>query len=102
MAEKIVSESDAVGRTLDESGNVGHNKALLPVADDAEVGRKRGEVIVGHLGTRGRDTREQRGLSDVRIADEAHVRQHFQFERKIAFLSRAAAARKPRDPDGWR
>jgi hypothetical protein len=67
MLEKANAESCAIGRALDEPGNVGHDEAALVAdGDDAEVRIQRGERIIGDLGTRCRNRRDERGFTGVR------------------------------------
>ena len=53
MAQEVVPEARAFGRALYKPRYVGRNEALIVHADHAEVGGKRGEVIVCNLGTGG-------------------------------------------------
>src|ERR1700734_1063624 len=51
---------------------------------------ERRERIGGDLGSCGRDPRDQGGLACVGKTDQTDVRQQFQLEAKIAFLTRTA------------
>jgi len=53
VPQKIVAQTRALRRALDDTGNVGHHEgdALLDV-DDAEIRKQRGEVIVCNLRVR--------------------------------------------------
>ena len=72
---------------------------LLAHGDDAEVGFERREGIVGDLGPRGGDARDERGLAGVGVADQADVGQQLEFEPR----RRSSPAVPPRvraGPDG--
>ena len=76
VAQEVVPEASALGRALDDAGDVGHDEgnALVNV-HDAEVGVEGGEVIVGDLGACLGYDGEKRRLADVREADQADVGQ---------------------------
>ena len=88
MAQEVVAEADALRSTLDQTGDVGADKALLRAdADDAQHGGQRREVVVGDLGTRGRNNADERRFADVREADQAHVRNDLQLELEVHILA---------------
>ena len=62
---------------FDETGDVGDGEAALEGSfanlHDAEVGFERCEFVIRNFGARGGKTRDERGLADVGIADEADV-----------------------------
>src|SRR5882762_5153606 len=81
-------------RAFDEAGQIGDDKSAAELGavpavgvDDAEVGLKRGERIVGNFGTRGGDHGNQSGLARVGVTDQADIGQKFQFEAKMALFA---------------
>ncbi len=97
MAQKLVTESLALGRALDEAGNVGHDERhALVHPHDAELGFERCEVVVCNFGLCRRHHGQQRGLSDVRKADQPHVRKQFELEDELELLPSGAALGKAR------
>ena len=58
--------------------------------DDAEVGLEGGEGVVGDLGAGGGEARDQRGLADVGVADEADVGEEAELEAIVVGFAGAA------------
>ena len=90
VAEERVTEAGPARRTFDEARNVGdRGPALVLVAEvhDAEVGLERRERVVGDLGLRGGQGREDRGLARVRQPDEPDVGDEPQLEAQPALLA---------------
>ena len=83
-------------RPLDEAGHVGDHEALAAPAHHAQVGRERGEGVVGDLGARPGDAADQRGLAGVGVADDAHVGQQLQLELEVLLLPLCAGLREAR------
>ena len=50
MTEEAIADPGALGRALDQPGNVGEDEFVLLVADDAKLRAKRGEGIFADLG----------------------------------------------------
>src|SRR5205823_3174332 len=79
-----------------ESGNIGDHEAggvgiaAVTQRNHAEIGLERGERIIGDLGTGSADTRDQRALAHVGIADQANIGQQLEFEPKKALFAAAA------------
>src|SRR5581483_4791343 len=94
VLEELRPEARAFTGAFDQSGDVGDHKRnlLIEFADgnDAEVWLERGEGIVGDLGTRCRDTRDQGRFADVWIADQSDVGEQFEFQAENAFLTDAS------------
>ena len=94
VAQELDAQSRAQMRAFDEPGHVGDHEGLLlglfADGDHAEIRFQRGEGIVGDLGARGGDARDQRRLAGVGIADEADVGEQLEFQAEGAFLARAA------------
>lgn len=84
VAEEAVAESGALVRALDEAGNVGDDEGFLigSFADgnDAEVGLECGEGVVGDFGFGRRDARDEGGLADVGVADDADIGEDLELE----------------------
>src|ERR1700730_15167040 len=78
-------------RAFNQPRNIRHHKAALffrfPDRNDTEIRLQRGKWIISDLWTRRRDTRNQRGLTDVGIADEAHISKQLEFQAEDAFLA---------------
>jgi hypothetical protein len=94
MLEKARAEAGAFMGAFDQTGNVGDHESATHAGrgvrigrDDAEVRFESGERIRGDFWTRGGDSRNQRGFSRVREADEADVSKETKFEAKVAFLA---------------
>src|SRR5262249_44367258 len=97
MPEEAVAEAGAFGGALDEAGDVGEDEA--PAArqpDDAEVRRQRRERIVGDLRARPRHRREERGLADVGVAEEARVGEELELEAEGLRLAGRSGLGRPR------
>ena len=62
VAQEPVAKAFPVGGALDEPGHVGDDEPSGVAAGHAEVRRQRRERIVGDLGPRGREARQQRRL----------------------------------------
>ena len=81
MAQEAQSQSLTLAGTLDDTRNVGHDKRLLvPVSHDAEARLKCGEGVVGYLGTRTRQRREQSRLAGIGQAHQSNVGQQLQLQ----------------------
>ena len=97
MPQESCAKSRAFVRALDQSGQVGDDErpADVPAGhvvgrDDAQVRFERGERVVGNLGMRRRDARDQRGLPGVREAHQADVGQQLEFQPQMALFARLA------------
>ena len=75
VTKELLAKAGAVARAFDEAGDIGDHELAVIQSCDAEVWRQRGEGIVGDLGTRARESREEGRLSGVRQAREADVRE---------------------------
>ena len=74
MLEEPEAEPLPLVRPFDDARDVGHDVRAVPgESDHAQVRLERGEGIVGDLGSRRRDDREQRALAGVGLAHQAHV-----------------------------
>ena len=58
-----------------------------PATTTPRFGCKRGERIIGDLGTRRRDARDQRALAGVGIADQADIGQQLQLQAQVALFA---------------
>ena len=94
VAQEAVTEAGALVRALDEAGNVGNDKGLLigsfADGDDAEIGLEGGEGVVGDFGFGGGDARDERGLADVGVADNADVGEDLELEAEGEFFAGVA------------
>ena len=97
VAQKVVSQARAFGCTLDDAGDIGHDKALLlPDRHHAQIGHQRGEVVVCDLGPCRRHHGQQRRLADVREADQTDVREQFELKDDVALNARLTGLGKTR------
>ena len=98
VAQELEAEPLALVRAFDDAGNVGDDeRAVVAELHDAEVRRERRERIVGDLGTRRGDHREQRALAGVGLPDEADVGDELELELEratLAFLAGLPLARR--------
>ena len=58
--------------------------------DHPEVRLERGKGIIGNLGPRRGNARNQRGLADIGISDQSHIGQKLQLKPKHALFASAA------------
>ena len=81
VAQELVAKAPALAGTLDEARDVRNDKRCArPRADHAEVGRQCREGVVGDLGARGGEARNERTLAHGRHADEGGVRHELHLE----------------------
>ena len=73
MAEEAVADAGALGRALDQAGNVGEHEVDALVTDDAELGMKRRERIVADLGLGVGDGVEEGRLAGIGQPDQPGV-----------------------------
>ncbi len=91
VAEELHAHPQSFVRPLDQSRDVGdHERFLIPVLDDAQMGDERREGIIGDLGTGGRHPGDERRFADVRQTDDPHIGQEFELQRDPPFLARDA------------
>ena len=86
MAEKLDSQPRAVRRALYQPGNIRHDEFFAVTLAHPEIGRKRGEVIIGDLRPRLGHFGKQRGLAHVGKSHQPDVRNGFQFQNHFARL----------------
>ena len=95
-----MAEPAALGRALDQPGDVGEHELVVVEPHDAEVRLERGERVVGDLRLRRAHRRDQRGLPGVREADERGVGEQLHLEAEPVLLAVLAllgeARRAPR------
>ena len=69
MAQKLVTESHALARTLDKSRDIRHNKgASLPHSDNPQNRCKGGEMVIRNFRLSLTHHRNKGGFSDIRKA----------------------------------
>src|SRR5690606_34333306 len=97
VAQEQRAQAGALGRALDQPGDVGDHEAARRLhADHAEVRVERGERIVRHLGGRGGDRADEGGLAGIGEPEQAHVGQQLQLQSQGALLALGARRRLPR------
>ena len=90
VAQERVTEPRPAAGTLDQPGHVGDRRAaLVLVAEvhDPEVRLERGEGVVGDLGRRGGQRRQEGGLAGVRQPDQPDVGDEPQLEAQPMLLA---------------
>ena len=87
VAQEVVTEAPALGGTLDQTRHVGDGERRLAGGDHAEVGDEGGEGVVGDLGPRPRDRRDDRRLAGAREADEADVGDDLELEAYVELVT---------------
>ena len=103
MREELVAETRAVGRALDEPGDVGDGELpLVRPVDDAEDRLERRERVVGDLRLRVRDAAEERRLAGVREAGERRVDHELETKLELELVAREAGLREARRLTGGR
>src|SRR5690606_18205081 len=91
VLQELQAEATALVGSLDDAGDVGHHeRARARQPDDAEIRLQRREGIVGDLGTRGTDYRQQGAFSRIRFADKANIGDQLEHQLDAAFLPLAA------------
>ena len=96
VSEELVAEPGAVGGALDQPRDVGEDQLALVVVDRAEDRLERRERVVGDLGRRSGQAREQRGLAGVGQPDEPGVGQQPQLQLDPARRAEQPALGEPR------
>src|SRR5262249_24306888 len=91
VAQETVAQSLPFRRTRDQTRYVrNHEAPALVEPNDPERGSKSPEGIVGDLGFGRRHTRHERGLADIRYANDAHVGEELELEAYPALLAGAS------------
>src|SRR5690606_17411043 len=87
VAAELRAQAGAIGRALDQAGDVGDHEAAVRLdADHAQVRIERGERIVGHLRGRGRDGADEGALAGIGETQQADVGQQLQLQLQAALL----------------
>ena len=91
VAEEPMAEPPSLTGAFDQSRNVGdHETSLgrgLSHHHHTQIGFEGGEGVIGNLGPRRRNARDQSGLAHVRISHQSHIRQQLQLQAKDSLLS---------------
>src|SRR5713226_7222469 len=81
VAQKTIAQSVAFVRAFYQSGDIGNNKgAKVTHVYNPQIRLKRRERIIGDLWTRRGNPGDERRFTRVGKADQANVREQFQFE----------------------
>ena len=97
VAQEVVAQTGTLARALDNTRNIGHDEVLLLTdRNHAEVGHQSREVVVCNLRARRRDHAQQRGLSDIREADQTDIGQQLQLKDNVALDPRQTRLGKTR------
>ena len=102
--EELDAQAVAEVCAFDQARQIGYGEGEFvgEVADldYAEVGFERGEGVVGDLGARRGDARDQCGLANIGVTDEAGISQQAELEAIVALLSCASRVHALAEP-GW-
>src|SRR6266404_5047578 len=94
VSQKLSAEAGALVRAFDQAGNVGNHEAhfmgCVANRDDSEIRLERGKRIIRNLRARRGNSRNQSGLSDIGISDEADIGEQLQFETQRALFAGAS------------
>ena len=90
MAEELVSQAAPLVRSLDETGDVGHDEAQIARARHAQVGHERGERVIGDLRACRRDLRDKRAFAGRGHAHKRRVGHKLHLKLDPALLRRLA------------
>ena len=97
VREKLVAEAGALGRTLDQPGNVRDDElGAVRRVDRPEHRLERRERVVGDLRLRIGDARQERRLPGIRKADERGVGEQLQMQLELGLLPGQTGLGKPR------
>src|SRR5258708_19342884 len=97
MPEKLVPQPRSIGRSFDESGDVGdHETAVDSYPRHSEVRMQSGKRVVGDLGARGGNGANESGFSGIGQTEQSDVGKHFQLELERAMLAGLAGSRLSR------
>ena len=87
VAQELVPESHALRRALNQTGNIGNDKAAEVIAAsrisyhrDPQIGHQRGKRIVAYLGPCLRNHREQCGFTGIWVSDQPNVRDQLELQ----------------------
>ena len=83
VAKELDAQAHALARALDDARDIRHDEVHAVLAADAQVRREGREVIIRDLRLRRSHDGEDRALADVRIADQAHVRDGLELQLKL-------------------
>ena len=105
VARQVLEEADPqarpVRRPFNQPGDVRHHEAAMGLHfHHPEIRYQRGKGIIGDLGRGGGDRPDKRGFARIGQAQQAHIRQHFQFQLEVAVLALAAPGGLARRPVG--
>ena len=79
MAQKQMAQACAFGRTLNQTWQIGHHKALLRAhTHHTQVGVQGGEGVIGNAWAGVGDGGDQRGLARIGQAEQADIGQNFE------------------------
>ena len=96
-----MAQTNAIGSTFDQAGDIGADKALFRAnAHNAQNGGQRGKVIICNFGACRADGADQGGLANIGEADQANIRDHFQFQSQVHILTGQTGLGKARDLTG--
>ena len=87
VAQKACAHACAFRRPLDQSGDIGDDKAAVLDRRDPKVGVQRGEGVVGNLWRGARHGREKRALARVRKAQQADIGNQLEVQPDPAFFA---------------
>jgi hypothetical protein len=88
VAQELVPQPDAAMRTLDQARDVCQHESEVIALSHAKVWLQRGEWVVADFRGGRRQRRQQAGLPDVRVPDQADVSDCLELQHQPARLAR--------------
>ena len=96
MPQKIVTQTRSLGGTLNNAGNVRHDKGHTFVhINHAQIGVEGGKVVVRNLGTGVGGNGKKGRLPYIGKAHKTHVRQQLQLQHHVPLLPLESGAGEP-------
>ena len=96
MPQKIVTQTRSLGGTLNNAGNVRHDKGhTLVHINHAQIGVEGGKVVVRNLGTGVGGNGKKGRLPYIGKAHKTHVRQQLQLQHHVPLLPLESGAGEP-------
>ncbi len=87
MLQEPVTQPDPFMSPFDQARDISHNDGCIFIQiGNAQVGFDRGEWIISDLGVGIRYGRQKAGFTRIGHADDADIRQQFQFQPNIFFF----------------
>ena len=96
MAQELMAQATALARALDKTRDIGDDIGVLAGSHHTQIRHKRGDGVVGDLGTGSAHARDERGLAHRGKAHKCGIGHKLHLELNPVFLSRLAELGKGR------